>query len=88
MTATQLNPFCLTLLGCRPKASVCSTINLEPTQMRDTYPNITNKILTELEAGMPPWIKPCKDRQADGVPPFNAKSLRPYDGYQYAVALV
>jgi antirestriction protein ArdC len=44
----------------------------------DLYPSVTNQLITALEAGTPPWVKPwCQ--MAEPIP-CNALTLRPYRG--------
>lgn len=51
--------------------------------MRDLYQEITNTIVTQLEAGTVPWVKPWRDQGGNGVEaglPYNAVSKRQYSG--------
>jgi antirestriction protein ArdC len=45
---------------------------------RDLYKEVTDRIISALEAGTPPWVKPWS-AEADPLP-LNARSKRPYRG--------
>src|SRR6266536_6231232 len=47
--------------------------------MRDLYTFVSSRILSELETGSPPWIKPWSATAGANVP-CNAISNRPYSG--------
>ena len=51
--------------------------------MNDIYQTITNKIISELEAGTVPWVRPWSG-EADPFP-RNALSQRPYRGINTVV---
>ena len=46
---------------------------------RDLYRDVTARILAELEAGAPPWIKPWSATPGMNNP-VNAATCRPYSG--------
>jgi antirestriction protein ArdC len=47
---------------------------------RDLYGEVTSRILSELQAGAAPWVKPWSATPGMNHP-HNAMSLRPYSGY-------
>ncbi len=47
--------------------------------MRDLYTSVTSRILSELETGSPPWIKPWSATTGANTP-CNAVTNRPYSG--------
>ncbi|WP_194211520.1 ArdC family protein [Kordiimonas pumila] len=48
---------------------------------QEIYTSVTNRIIEELEAGTPPWVKPWQGGNADKhVFPHNAVTGRPYSG--------
>lgn len=49
---------------------------------RDLYQEVTNRIVTALEVGTVPWLKPWKDSVSTGgfMEPHNAVSGRAYNG--------
>jgi antirestriction protein ArdC len=49
-------------------------------KMASLYETVTQRIIKELEAGAPPWIKPWKDGKTTGIMPQNAATGRPYSG--------
>jgi antirestriction protein ArdC len=49
--------------------------------MHDVYTEITQRIITALEAGTPPWVRPWSI-EADPTP-MNAESHRPYRGVNF-----
>lgn len=49
--------------------------------MRDIYQEVTDRIITALEAGTVPWLRPWRDdRSGSALEPYNAHSGRPYNG--------
>jgi len=46
----------------------------------DVYQVITDKIITAIEAGTPPWVKPWRSMGLRGGLPYNAQSNRGYSG--------
>lgn len=49
--------------------------------MRDIYQEVTDRIVTALEAGTVPWLRPWRDdRSGSTLEPYNAASGRPYNG--------
>ena len=50
-------------------------------QMHDIYTEITQRIVTALEAGTPPWVRPWSG-EADPTP-MNAETRRPYRGVNF-----
>jgi antirestriction protein ArdC len=53
---------------------------------RDIYQEITDRIVTALEAGTVPWLRPWKDGTAgSALEPFNAATGRPYNGINLLV---
>lgn len=53
--------------------------------MKDIYQKVTDKIISQLETGSPPWIKPWKNARSDGFSPYNAATGRPYHGINVLV---
>ena len=53
-------------------------------KMSDLYASVTNRIVAELEAGAPPWVKPWKDGRRTGIMPQNAATGRAYSGVNSA----
>lgn len=49
---------------------------------QDLYQTVTDRIIAELEAGAPPWLKPWKTGRANGIGllPRNAATAREYHG--------
>lgn len=47
---------------------------------RDTYQEVTDKLVAALEAETIPWIRPWRDGKSDGALPYNAVSGRAYNG--------
>lgn len=53
---------------------------------RDVYQEVTDRIVTALEAGTVPWLRPWRDGKAGSVlEPFNAATGRPYNGVNLLV---
>lgn len=49
--------------------------------MRDIYQDVTNRIITALENGTAPWLRPWRDSKSGSITePYNAVSGRPYNG--------
>ena len=48
----------------------------------DVYQMVTDRIITALEAGTPPWSKPWKNGAMAGLP-FNMTSMDPEEGQTY-----
>ena len=49
--------------------------------MRDLYQEVTTKILSQLEAGIVPWVRPWKEGNHGNIAlPHNAKTRRAYSG--------
>jgi antirestriction protein ArdC len=49
--------------------------------MRDIYQEVTDRIVTALEAGTVPWLRPWRDdKSGSALEPYNAHSGRPYNG--------
>lgn len=49
--------------------------------MRDVYQEVTDRIVSALEAGTVPWLRPWRDgKSGSDLEPFNAVSGRPYNG--------
>jgi antirestriction protein ArdC len=47
----------------------------------DVYESVTNRIIASLEAGTIPWQRPWRDsKNGSASEPFNAVSVRPYNG--------
>ena len=49
-------------------------------KIADLYRRVTERIVAELDAGVPPWVKPWKTGRSDGLMPRNAATGRPYRG--------
>lgn len=50
-------------------------------QPRDIYQEVTDKIVTAIEAGTMPWLRPWRDGKSTGIAmPYNAATGRPYNG--------
>lgn len=47
---------------------------------RDLYQEVTDRILSQLEAGVAPWVRPWKSAEAFGGMPYNAASGKRYRG--------
>jgi len=53
---------------------------------RDVYQEVTDRIVSALEAGTVPWLRPWRDGKAGSVlEPFNAATGRPYNGINLLV---
>lgn len=49
--------------------------------MRDIYQDVTDRIVTALESGTVPWLRPWRDdKSGSALEPFNAATGRPYNG--------
>lgn len=49
--------------------------------MRDIYQEVTDRIVTAIEAGTAPWLRPWRDdKSGSGMEPYNAVTGRPYNG--------
>lgn len=49
--------------------------------MRDIYQEVTDRIVSALETGSAPWLRPWRDgKSGSALEPFNAQSGRPYNG--------
>lgn len=49
--------------------------------MRDIYQEVTDRIVTALEQGTIPWLRPWRDdKTGSAIEPYNAFSGRPYNG--------
>src|ERR1700737_3939806 len=53
--------------------------NSEARMKRDLYPDVSARIIAELEAGATPWVKPWSATSGANIP-CNAVSNRPYSG--------
>src|SRR6202049_4748860 len=51
----------------------------QPTMKRDLYAEVSARIISELEAGAAPWVKPWSATSGQNTP-CNAVSNRPYSG--------
>jgi antirestriction protein ArdC len=49
-------------------------------KIHDLYQQVTNRIIADLAAGTPTWIKPWRNGKRVGIMPANAASGRPYSG--------
>jgi antirestriction protein ArdC len=55
-------------------------------EKRDVYQEVTDRIVSALEAGTVPWLRPWKDGKAGSVlEPFNAATGRAYNGINLLV---
>lgn len=49
--------------------------------MRDIYQEVTDRIVTALESGTVPWLRPWRDdKSGSALEPYNAATGRPYNG--------
>jgi antirestriction protein ArdC len=60
--------------------------------MRNIYQDVTDRIVTALDQGAAPWIKPWSSSDLADVRhhqpyPIDATTQRPYSGIQFTVAL-
>lgn len=47
---------------------------------RDTYQDVTDRIIKAIEAGTPPWVRPWKCLGQSASVPINGRSRKPYRG--------
>lgn len=53
---------------------------------RDVYQEVTDRIISALETGTAPWLRPWRDNNAgSGLEPYNAATGRPYNGINLLV---
>ena len=55
------------------------------TTTNDIYQTVTDRIITALEQGTAPWLKPWAEGKCGTMGPFNAATGRPYNGINWLV---